>query len=29
MIISDKFVKEDVNYVVDRVERNILNYLGA
>ena len=28
-ITGDKFVKEDVNYVVDRVERNILNYLGA
>ncbi len=28
-ITGDKFVKEDVNDVVDRVERNILNYLGA
>ena len=28
-ITGDKFVKEDVNDVIDRVERNILNYLGA
>ncbi len=28
-ITGDKFIKEDVKHVVDRVERNILNYLGA
>ena len=28
-ITGDKFVKEDVTDVVSRVERNILNYLGA
>ena len=28
-ITGDKFIKEDVNDVVNRVERNILQYLGA
>jgi phosphoribosylaminoimidazole-succinocarboxamide synthase len=28
-ITGDKFVKEDVSDVVNRVEKNILNYLGA
>ena len=28
-ITGDKFIKEDVSDVINRVERNILNYLGA
>lgn len=28
-ITGDKFVKEDVHNVINRVEKNILNYLGA
>ena len=28
-ITGDKFVKEDVSDVINRVEKNILNYLGA
>ena len=28
-ITGDKFVRENVNDVVNRVERNILNYLSA
>ena len=28
-ITGDKFIKEDVSDVINRVERNILNYLSA
>ena len=28
-ITGDKFVKEDVNNLLNRVERNILNYLSV
>ncbi|MGY8918573.1 MAG: phosphoribosylaminoimidazolesuccinocarboxamide synthase, partial [Flavobacteriales bacterium] len=28
-ITGDKFIKEDVSDVINRVEKNILNYLGS